>query len=337
MRSLIIDMISAESAELDNKVICGAEDNHKDSGNKSCATESSDSFVCFSKRESMTTKQDANNQEIETRKCLAVKLVREAIERILLPEVQDHSLDTQLVTCEENSNESDTKNEECDKASKLDEGNVIGDNNGNPEKLRTFNPTKLQYLQLEPDPEAEKVNLKHQIEDERESNDDDKTQENSMNLSECKATESITVSSDENEKITEEEDDNGGYRKQVKNRSTSARGISYHSTFFQSVTNDIVQDEEQSKSNHTNDRVENSTNSLYESLRHHDSQLETTNFVANNSITESKFEPPKSKNWSNTKKLILLKRSIKLESLQINCINKPTTTKKAFRETERTN
>ncbi|KAG5599590.1 hypothetical protein H5410_030960 [Solanum commersonii] len=34
------------------------------------------------------------------------------------------------------------------------------------------------------------------------------------------------------------------------------------------------------------------------------------NFVANNTITESKFEPPKSKNWSKLKKLILLKESI---------------------------
>lgn len=204
-------MISDKSTELDSKVIHGAdEDNHKDGSNKSCAAESSDSFLSFSARESMTTKQDANNQEIEARKLLAVKLVREAIERILLPEVQDHSSDNQLVTSEvcneENSNESDTKNEECDKASKSDEGNVTRDNTDSPEKqeneelvtnkaekkapthwsnlkrwiilqrfvkelekLRKFNPRKPRYLQLEPDPEAEKVNLKHQIEDERKS------------------------------------------------------------------------------------------------------------------------------------------------------------------------
>ncbi|KAK6780198.1 hypothetical protein RDI58_022382 [Solanum bulbocastanum] len=99
----------------------------------------------------MTTRQDANNQEIEARKLLAVKLVREAIERILLPEVQDHSsnndhLVTSEVCTEENSNESDTKNEECDKASKSNEGNVTRDNTGCPEKLRKFNPRKLQYL-----------------------------------------------------------------------------------------------------------------------------------------------------------------------------------------------
>ncbi|KAK6784365.1 hypothetical protein RDI58_017820 [Solanum bulbocastanum] len=91
MWSLIIDMISAESTELDSKVICGAEDNHKDSGNKSY-----------------------------------------------------------------------TKNEECDKASKSDKGNVTRDNTGSPEKQENEE-------QLEPDCEAGKVNLKHQIEDERKS------------------------------------------------------------------------------------------------------------------------------------------------------------------------
>ncbi|KAK4716331.1 hypothetical protein R3W88_014669 [Solanum pinnatisectum] len=204
-------MILAESIELDSKVIRGAKDNHKDSGNKSCAAESSDSFLSFSERESMTTKQDANSQEIEARKLLAIKLVREAIERILFQKfkITHHIINyvhyTTMCT-EENSNESDTKNEECDKASKSTDGNVTRDNTGSPEKqeneervtnkakkkvptrwsnlkrwiilqrfikelekLRKFNPRKPQYLQLEPDPEAENVNLKHQIEDERKS------------------------------------------------------------------------------------------------------------------------------------------------------------------------
>ncbi|KAL3327193.1 hypothetical protein AABB24_037740, partial [Solanum stoloniferum] len=527
-------MLADESTELDNKVIRGAdEDNHKDGSNKSCAAEGSDSFLSFSKRESMTTKQDANNQEIEARKLLAVKLVREAIERILLPEVQDQSSDNQLVTSEavcteENSNESDTKNEECDKASKSDVGNVTRDNTGSPEKqeneervmnkaekkalthwsnlkrwiilqrfikelekLRKFNPRKPQYLQLEPDPEAEKVYLKHQIEDERKSaeewmldyalqkaisqlaptqktktagkgntsvsnadnvrehvdkrnaeddrsmsknddtqkaiilckkldevtntssdkgsveieefgdsnddstsstisnlgNDGDETQENNMNLSECEPTESITVSRDENEKITEAEDDNGTYRKQVNkqkhismwhvisqhilsdvvskigneqldevnNNKTLAEtnmdnslhdfseekdDISHNGRSFsrndavnlireavsqilttptqddssntQSVTSNIVQDEQPPKTDHTDGGEQNSTKSLYESFKHGDSQLETKELDGNNTVTESKFEPPKSKNWSKLKKMILLKRSIKV-------------------------
>ncbi|KAK4725410.1 hypothetical protein R3W88_028189 [Solanum pinnatisectum] len=527
-------MLSDESTELDSKVIRGAdEDNHKDGSNKSCAAESSDSFLSFSKRESMTTKQDANNQEIEARKLLAVKLVREAIERILLPEVQDHSSDNQLVTSE------DTKNEECDKASKSDEGNVTRANTGSSEKqeneervtnkaekkapthwsnlkrwiilqrfikelekLRKFNPRKPQYLQLVPDPESEKVNLKHQIEDDRKSaeewmldyalqkaisqlaltqkrkvgllvtafenvtagkgntsvsnadnvrehvdkrnaednrsmsknddtqkaivlckkldevtstssdkgsveieefgdsnddstsstisnlgNDGDETQENNMNLSECEATESIPVSSDENEKITEAEDDNGTYRKQVNkqkhismwhvisqhilsdvvskigneqldevnNNKTLAEtntdnslhdfseekdDISHNGRSFsrndavnlireavsqilttptqddssntQSVTSNIVQDEQPPKTDHTDGGKQNSTKSLYESFKHGDGQLETKELAGNNTITESKFEPPKSKNWSKLKKMILLKRSIKV-------------------------
>ncbi|KAG5632091.1 hypothetical protein H5410_003808 [Solanum commersonii] len=51
-----------------------------------------------------------------------------------------------------------------------------------------------------------------------------------------------------------------------------------------SVTNDIVQDEEPPKTDHTYGREQNSTNSLYESLRHRDSQLETMDFIANTTI-----------------------------------------------------
>ncbi|CAA0812805.1 calmodulin binding [Striga hermonthica] len=43
---------------------------------------------------------DSENQEIELRKMFAIKLVREAIEKILLPEVQDQTSDDQSVTSE---------------------------------------------------------------------------------------------------------------------------------------------------------------------------------------------------------------------------------------------
>ncbi|KAG5580527.1 hypothetical protein H5410_051154 [Solanum commersonii] len=43
--------------------------------------------------------------------------------------------------------------------------------------------------------------------------DVDETQENNMNLSECEAMKSTVVSSDENKKLTEEEDEDGTYRK----------------------------------------------------------------------------------------------------------------------------
>ncbi|OIT27809.1 PREDICTED: uncharacterized protein LOC109213455 [Nicotiana attenuata] len=122
-------MIPDVSTELDSKLTYGAgEENHKNEGNKSCAAESSVSFLNFFERESVTTNQDADNQEIEVRKIFAIKIVREAIERILIPEVQDQSSDDQSVTSEvcteENFKESDTKNEECDKASQSDEGSI---------------------------------------------------------------------------------------------------------------------------------------------------------------------------------------------------------------------
>ncbi|KAM3309404.1 hypothetical protein P3S67_011148 [Capsicum chacoense] len=204
-------MIPDESTELDSEVSRGAdEENDKDEGNKTCPAESSDSFSSFSESDLMTTNQDADNQETEVRKLLAIKLVREAIERILLQEVQDQSSDNQSsvtseVCTDEDFKESDTKNEEHDKAFESDERNITGENTGSPEKqkkghvtseaekkapknwsnlkrwillqrfikelekLRKFNPRKPRFLQPEPDPEAEKVNLKHQIEDERKS------------------------------------------------------------------------------------------------------------------------------------------------------------------------
>ncbi|PHT44819.1 hypothetical protein CQW23_13977 [Capsicum baccatum] len=204
-------MIPDESTELDSEVSRGVdEENDKDEGNKTCPAESSDSFSSFSESDLMTTNQDSDNQETEARKLLAIKLVREAIERILLQEVQDQSSDNQSsvtseVCTDEDFKESDTKNEEHDKASESDERNITGENTGSPEKqkkghvtseaekkapknwsnlkrwillqrfikelekLRKFNPRKPRFLQPEPDPEAEKVNLKHQIEDERKS------------------------------------------------------------------------------------------------------------------------------------------------------------------------
>lgn len=46
------------------------------------------------------TNNDSENQEIEIRKLFAIKLVREAIEKILLPEIQDQTSDDQSVTSE---------------------------------------------------------------------------------------------------------------------------------------------------------------------------------------------------------------------------------------------
>ncbi|KAL3637194.1 hypothetical protein CASFOL_019493 [Castilleja foliolosa] len=156
---------------------------------------------------------DSENREIELRKVLAIKLVREAIEKILLPEVQDQSSDDQSVTSESTPkaeilgmNQTGAFTEEnlteC-KAADKNESNV----SSNPkqeslisdteikkdenvtvkrpekkapkhwsnlkkwivlqrfirelEKVKKFNPKKPNPLPLNPDPEAEKVNLRH--------------------------------------------------------------------------------------------------------------------------------------------------------------------------------
>ncbi|MCD7452128.1 hypothetical protein HAX54_015145, partial [Datura stramonium] len=54
-----------------------------------------------------------------------------------------------------------------------------------------------------------------------------------------------------------------------------------------------IPDEEPPKTDHTGGEKQNSTNSFCESLRHRESQ--ETKEVAANTITKSKFQPPKSK------------------------------------------
>ncbi|KAK4737419.1 hypothetical protein R3W88_001116 [Solanum pinnatisectum] len=311
-------MISDESIELDSKVIHGAEDNHKDSGNRSCAAESSNSFLSCSERESMTTNQDANNQEIKARKLLAVKLVREAIKRILLPKVQDH-LYNQSATIselcnEENSNESDTKNEECDKAYKLDEGSITREN------IDTGCDCPPRKGRMRASTSSDKGSI--EIDEFGDSNDDylrgtsstisnlgnDAEDEDGTYRKQLKKQKHISmwhlisqhILSDVVSKIGNEQLDEINNNKTLAETNTD-KAVSQilttptinDSSNTQSVTNDIVQDEEPPKTNHTDGREQN-------------------NFVANNTIIESKLKPPKSKNWSKLKKLILLKRSIKV-------------------------
>ncbi|XP_047942001.1 calmodulin binding protein PICBP-like [Salvia hispanica] len=152
---------------------------------------------------------DSEAQEVEIRKMFAVKLVREAIEKILLPEVQDQVSDDQSVTSEttprpeleekdksrafiqENDMESAKGNESSDLK---EETAVAGDVEVRKsekkapkhwsnlkkwillqkfirelEKVRRFNPKKPQHLPLNPDPETEKVSLRPQTVEERKS------------------------------------------------------------------------------------------------------------------------------------------------------------------------
>lgn len=202
-------MVSDASAQPENKPDSGAnnEENHQDGANKSPSAESSDSCSDFAERELIPANEDAESQEIELRKLFTIKLVREAIEKILLPEVQS---DNQSVTSEssadqesfEISHSQDSKNEEADAGSKPktpyteDIGSSKKEitrkevkNNSEKrapkhwsnlkkwillqrfvkelEKVRKINPRRPQYLQLNPGPEAEKVNLRPQTADER--------------------------------------------------------------------------------------------------------------------------------------------------------------------------
>ena len=54
---------------------------------------------------------DATSQEMEIRKMFAIKLVREAIEKILLPEVQDDQSTTSEVILEQDLSEKNKKQE----------------------------------------------------------------------------------------------------------------------------------------------------------------------------------------------------------------------------------
>ncbi|XP_060182681.1 calmodulin binding protein PICBP-like isoform X1 [Lycium barbarum] len=202
-------MVPDASAESENNPAGGAndEENQQDGANKSPSVESSDSPSDFSERETIPTNEDAECQEIELRKLFTIKLVREAIEKILLPEVQS---DNQSVTSESSADQEpfemnqiqDSKNEEADAGSKSKTPNteeISGSeketarkevkNNSEKrapkhwsnlkkwillqrfvkalEKVRKINPRKPRYLQLNPDPEAEKVNLRTQTADDR--------------------------------------------------------------------------------------------------------------------------------------------------------------------------
>ncbi|XP_055800654.1 uncharacterized protein LOC129870089 [Solanum dulcamara] len=202
-------MVSDSSAEPETKPANRAndEENQQDGANKLPSAETSDSCSDFAERELIPANEDAESQEIELRKLFTIKLVREAIEKILLPEVQS---DNQSVTSESSVDQEsfemnqiqDSKNEEADAGSMSKTPNTedVGGSKKEItpkevknksekrapkhwsnlkkwillqrfvkeiEKVRKINPRKPRYLQLNPDPEAEKVNLRTQTADER--------------------------------------------------------------------------------------------------------------------------------------------------------------------------
>nr|GME04268.1 calmodulin binding protein PICBP-like [Ipomoea batatas] len=148
-------MVSGLAAGSNNKPLNGSDEaNHADDSNKlPAAPESSRAYADVA----AAAGQDGENQEIEVRKLFAIKLVREAIEKILLPEVPDQSSDDQSITSEttpdqeilerskenasaqENYMDADT-NQDLATAlpgSKESESSVITDSNGSQGEVKT--------------------------------------------------------------------------------------------------------------------------------------------------------------------------------------------------------
>ncbi|KAI3471729.1 hypothetical protein Pfo_028379 [Paulownia fortunei] len=218
-------MSSNLAAEPTSKPLQGADgESPVDGANSILAKESTTSCRDLSDSDMGTINNDSEIQEIELRKLFAIKLVREAIEKILLPEVQDQTSDDQSITSEsspraelmeKNQSEASTQENFAEYDADKGEGNVssnpkeespISDDASGPEikknekevvkksekkapkhwsnlkkwillqrfireleKVRKFNPRKPQHLSLNPDPDAEKVNLRPQTVDERKS------------------------------------------------------------------------------------------------------------------------------------------------------------------------
>ncbi|PIN21042.1 Calcium/calmodulin-dependent protein kinase [Handroanthus impetiginosus] len=127
-------MSSNLAEESENKPLQVADgDIPVDGADPSFARESSASIRDLLDSEIGTGNNDSENQEIEVRKLLAIKLVREAIEKILLPEVQDQTFDDQSVTSEnapqaelieKNQSEACTQENHAESKANKEEGNV---------------------------------------------------------------------------------------------------------------------------------------------------------------------------------------------------------------------
>ncbi|KAK1428879.1 hypothetical protein QVD17_17719 [Tagetes erecta] len=138
---------------------------------------------------------DDVNQETEIRKMFAIKLVRDAIEKILLPEVQDDDQSTtsevipEQDTSEQNEITSDRKEESP--APVVEEKPGTKTEKGAPdrwsylkkvilltkfvrelEKVKRFNPKKPRQLPVQTEPEAETVSLRRQVAGEKKNSDE---------------------------------------------------------------------------------------------------------------------------------------------------------------------
>ncbi|KAL7138391.1 hypothetical protein ABFS83_10G160500 [Erythranthe nasuta] len=169
-------------------------------------SENDDSLPAMESADSDVSPTENAESEIEVRKLFAIKLVRQAIEKILLPEIQDQSSDDMSVTSEdtprsepveENQNkEFDADKGEMDVQSNPKEESVVTDDVRKSEKkapkhwsnlkkwillqrfiralekVKTFNPKKPKILPINPDPESEKVNLRRQTVEQRKNSEE---------------------------------------------------------------------------------------------------------------------------------------------------------------------
>ncbi|KAI3830199.1 hypothetical protein L1987_04333 [Smallanthus sonchifolius] len=133
---------------------------------------------------------DSVNQETEIRKMFAIKLVRDAIEKILLPEVQDDQSSTSEVISEQDSSEkseitSDRKEESPAPAqgTKTEKGSpdrwsylkkviLLTKFVKELEKVKKFNPKKPRHLPSLAEPETETVSLQRQTAGEKKNSDE---------------------------------------------------------------------------------------------------------------------------------------------------------------------
>ncbi|KAI3682356.1 hypothetical protein L1987_82284 [Smallanthus sonchifolius] len=133
---------------------------------------------------------DAVNQETEIRKMFAIKLVRDAIEKILLPEVQDDQSSTSEVISEQDSSEkSETTSDRKEESPAPAQGTKT--EKGSPdrwsylkkvilltkfvkelEKVKKFNPKKPRHLPSPAEPETETVSLRRQTAGEKKNSDE---------------------------------------------------------------------------------------------------------------------------------------------------------------------
>ncbi|XP_023741464.1 calmodulin binding protein PICBP [Lactuca sativa] len=162
------------------------------------------------KKPNIATKDfdDVANQETEIRKMFAIKLVRDAIEKILLPEVQDEQSTTSEVIPEQdlpekNQNEESpapekNQKEECPAPVVEEQTGTVTEKLEEPkvekqapkswsrlkkvfllrkfvkelEKVKKFNPKKPTHLPLPPQPEQETVSLRRQTTGDKKNSDE---------------------------------------------------------------------------------------------------------------------------------------------------------------------